>query len=253
MASIRRLGRGLVMGVLVSVLSGCGGAEVPQPQVILAQLQKTYPGAPIEAVKPTPMKGLYEVTLGGKVMYADASGRYVLFGRMLDMQDAEQTQLAELDAQERSTVATADRVREMIQASERNAIKYVKGTGATSLYLFTDPKCPYCRQLEVELDKLDNVTVYKFPYPVLSLESRSIAARVWCSADRRAEWAKAIRGEPVRGPASCPTPMDTNIQAGKALGIRGTPTLLDTKGRMLVGYRSAQSIAQSLDIPGDFK
>lgn len=34
----------------------------------------------------------------------------------------------------------------------KDAIKSVKGTGKRQLAIFSDPNCPYCKQLEVELE-----------------------------------------------------------------------------------------------------
>jgi hypothetical protein len=42
-------------------------------------------------------------------------------------------------------------------------------TGERVLAVFSDPDCPYCQRLESELEKLDNVTVYTFAYPLESL------------------------------------------------------------------------------------
>lgn len=218
---------------------------------VLARLQTAYPGAQIETVKPTPMKSVFEVNLGGRVMYSDASGRYVLFGRMHDMQEEKSSAISqEYEQTELPVPTSAQGVRDLFRSADRNSIKYVKGTGATSLYLFTDPKCPYCRQLEAELDKLDNVTVYKFPYPVLSNESRNISMKVWCSQNQAAEWTKAMRGAAIQGPAACPNPLDANIRMARELGLKGTPALLNSQGKLLVGYRSAESVAQLFGLPG---
>ncbi len=49
------------------------------------------------------------------------------------------------------------------------AIKYVKGKGERTLYIFSDPDCPYCQRLEQNMVGVDNVTVYVFLYPLTSL------------------------------------------------------------------------------------
>jgi thiol:disulfide interchange protein DsbC len=247
--------RQFVLVVLAAICSGCGGSELIDPATVKVQLQAAYPGASIEVVKPTPMKGLFEVNLGGRVMYSDASGRYVLFGRMHDMQSEEAQAVAgNLPASsDDTTVSSRQAVTELVKAADRNAIKYVKGNGATALYLFTDPKCPYCRPTETELEKLDNVTIYKFMYPILSDESRTISTKVWCSSDRLAAWKRVMTGGGIQGPGGCATPLDANISLAKALGIRGTPTLLNSQGRMLVGFQSADSVAQLITTAGGSK
>ena len=58
-----------------------------------------------------------------------------------------------------------------------DAIKIVRGKGERVLVVFSDPDCPYCKRLEPELDKLNNVTLYTFPYPLESLHPESPQTR----------------------------------------------------------------------------
>jgi thiol:disulfide interchange protein DsbC len=59
----------------------------------------------------------------------------------------------------------------------------VRGKGERVMAVFSDPDCPYCRRLESELDKLDNVTLYTFPYPLEGLhpEAKDKSIAVWCA------------------------------------------------------------------------
>ena len=46
-----------------------------------------------------------------------------------------------------------------------NAVKVVKGTAARKIAVFSDPNCPYCKQLETTLKSVDNVTRLHLPVP----------------------------------------------------------------------------------------
>ena len=62
----------------------------------------------------------------------------------------------------------------------KSAIKIVKGDGKRQLAVFTDPNCPYCKQLEKELVNVTNVTIYTLLYPVLN-GSMELSKKIWCS------------------------------------------------------------------------
>ena len=51
----------------------------------------------------------------------------------------------------------------------KDAIKEVRGKGQRKLVVFSDPDCPYCKKLERDLPRLDNVTIYTFPFPLEGL------------------------------------------------------------------------------------
>jgi len=46
-------------------------------------LLKSMPTLPIESVTPSPIKGLFEVTVGGDIVYVSDDGKYLLQGRLL--------------------------------------------------------------------------------------------------------------------------------------------------------------------------
>jgi thiol:disulfide interchange protein DsbC len=251
---MRKSARAWYLPLLVgsSLMAGaCSGSEKPEIDTVLVNLKAAFPGAQIDGVKATPMKGLYEVGLAGRVMYSDATGRYLLMGPLHDMQAAPATNSSETASTEQRL--DPESFGKIVSAAQRNAFKRVIGSGARQLYLFSDPKCPYCRSLEAELDKLQDVTIHTFLYPVLSQESSSIAMNVWCAKDRAAEWKKVMSGGSARGSASCAAPLQANIRMAQSLRIVGTPTLVGAEGKVLVGYQSEASIAPLLAVKGNLK
>lgn len=237
-----------IFALLASLLySGCGGAG--EAADVRQRLQAAYPGAPIGSVQSTPVKGLYQVSLDGQLMYSDASGRYLLFGNLHDM-EKDGPQAADAAPSAGATgpvlVFAPEKLQALMDAAPRQAIRYVKGNGAKDLYIFSDPLCGYCRQLDPELDKITDVTVHYFVLPVLSKQSRTIAQQVWCAADRAKQWKHVLAGGVAQGTGTCETPLDDNVRLAGTLGIRGTPTLANAQGRVLGGYQTAQAIKQEL-------
>lgn len=236
----------LITTALLAVLTLSGTAQAenapapPDTSEIAAQLQGMYPKTRFSGVRRSPVAGLYEVTMGDNVAYTDVQGRYFIFGHLYDMKE-------QLDLTAQTSVA-AKRVA-FPSSFLNNAIKVVKGDGSRVVAVFSDPDCPYCRRLEGELAKLDNITVYTFLFPLESQhpESKSKSIAVWCAADRQSAWRQAIQTDTIPRLAACANPINDNLVLGSALGVFGTPTLIAMDGRVLPGAASADRIDQWLN------
>ena len=101
--------------------------------------KKNYPDIPITSVTPSPLSGIYEVYVSGKIIYTDENAKYLFFGNLLDVKN--QKNLTEDRISELSKI-------DVKQLPLKQAIKHIKGKGERTLYVFTDPDCPYCQKLE---------------------------------------------------------------------------------------------------------
>ena len=203
------------------------------------RLKDLYPATRIERVQTSEIPALYEVTMGKNSAYTDATGRYFVFGHLFDMNTQRDLTAERMEKQQRIDFG---------QLPLGDAIKTVRGKGERVLAVFSDPDCPYCKRLEAELDKLDNVTLYIFPYPLEGLHPEAVgkAVAVWCAPDRVRAWADLMRTGKVPASRNCENPIQRNIQLAQRLGINGTPTMLSTDGRMLPGAASSDRIEQWL-------
>jgi thiol:disulfide interchange protein DsbC len=177
--------------------------------------------------------------MGRNAAYTDSTGRYFIFGHLFDMKEQRDLTVERVEKAARiafETLPLAD------------AIKTVRGKGERVIAVFSDPDCPFCRRLETELDKLDNVTLYTFLYPLEGLhpEANGKAIAVWCAKDRSGAWSELMRSGKVPTKASCDNPIERNIQLGQRLSIQGTPTLISTDGRLLPGAAPRERIEQWL-------
>lgn len=207
---------------------------------INAKFKAMYPNTTITDLRASGVEGLYEVLMGNNVAYTDASGRYFVFGHLFDM--AQQVDLTAQRLQERQN----NRKVEFPAKHLANAIKTVKGDGSRQLVVFSDPNCGYCKKLEPELAKLDNVTIYTFLYPVLGEDSKTLAIATWCAPNRNRAWTDLMMGQKRPALVSCATPIAENTTLGAGLGITGTPTLITADGRLLPGAASAEKINEWL-------
>lgn len=202
-------------------------------------LKDLYPATQIERVQTSEISGLYEVMMGKNSAYTDATGRYFVFGHLYDMKAQRDLTAERMEKQQRINFA---------QLPLDDAIKTVHDKGERVLVVFSDPDCPFCKRLEPELDKLNNVTLYTFPYPLESLhpESPGKAVAVWCAPDRARAWADLMKTGKAPANKNCDNPIQRNIQLAQRLGVNGTPTLFAADGRMLPGAASVERIEQWL-------
>ena len=215
-------------------------ADAPDPITrIEAALKAAYPATSFRDIRPTPLPGIYEVTMGRNLAYVGGDARHFLFGHLYDMREQRDLTADRLEVARRidfTSLPLAD------------AITTVRGDGSRMLAVFSDPDCPYCRKLERELARLDNVTVHTFLYPLAELhpEARQHAIAVWCAPDRAAAWKAlmldGIAGKSAPPAAECAHPVDRNIALARMLGVEGTPALFDVRGRHLAGAVLVQRI-----------
>lgn len=228
------------VALAASATLGCTAHADQTTDKLKATLQSRLPDIQIKSIAKAPIPGLYEVNLGSQLIYADATGEYVIAGELVDTKtrtNLSEARLAELNKVDFASLPL-DR-----------AVKVVKGNGSRRIVVFSDPNCPYCKQLESTLKSVDNVTVYTFLYPVLSPDSVTKSKAIWCAADRAKTWeAWMVNHQSPASPASnCDTSvLDKNLALGHGLNVTGTPTIILSDGRRLPGAVSASELNEAL-------
>lgn len=224
---------------LLAAFTSAHGANTDKMRKLLTE---RMPGAQIGAITKAPFGNLYEVVINGmNVFYTDAQANVAIIGKVIDLKTRKD--LVEARTQDLRRVDFASLPLE-------HAIVSKKGDGSRKLAVFSDPDCPFCRELEKELAKVDNVTLYTFLLPIRELhpDAERKAALVWCAADRAGAWAALmLKGEePAAGDQPCTPPLDAIRAVADKSWINGTPALVFADGRMVPGGIDAARIEQQL-------
>ncbi len=198
------------------------------------QLQSKFPNAKVESVIKTQYGGLYEVYMDGRIHYTDEKMTFMMIGELID------TKTSLNVTEQRFRKLTALNLKELPPLEM--AIKRVKGDGRRRLLVFSDPMCPYCRRIEQEFAKLNNVTLYLFPYPIEKRfpGSTELSKAIWCAPDRGKAWDEwMLKGKRPEAKGTCPTPIEDIDRIGNKLGIGITPTVIFADGAPMNGMVSA--------------
>lgn len=271
----RRLtvGRVLVLLLIVAAfIAAAIGAKAayaalrPADASVIALLKARLPKTQVSKVDCAVVDGLCEVTAGNNLFYVDRSGRYLVIGRVYDMetrQDLTATRLLEINPD--TLIGGAAKANSAPEGGEPpiakavgaaapvapsrisldglpkdGAIVWGNQSGKT-VTVFSDFRCGYCRALSNTLRSM-NVRVVERPISVLG--SRNLANQVYCAKNRETALHQAYSGEPLRNSATCDTSgLDANERFARSHGLNGTPVIVRADGAMIEGYRPKEALA----------
>lgn len=230
----------LVSMLAMAALFSTGARAQDADEAKLRQaLQAKFPKLVLESVTRMPFGGIYEVVLGGEVVYTDIKAEFMMGGTLYDIRNMPARNITQETTQKLAVKSLA--------GAHDIAIKMVRGNGKRVIYTFEDPNCGYCRELYKEFGKMTDITIYTFLLPILSPDSREKSVAVWCSKDRAKAWdqlmTKAALTEQTK---PCDAPLEKTAQLAQRFNIRGTPAMFLASGQQLGGYVPAAQIEQAL-------
>lgn len=229
----------LAMMTMAALFSTSAHAQDADETKLRQALQAKFPKLPIESITKMPFNGIFEVVMGGEIVYTDIRAEFMMGGTLYDIRNTPMRNITQDTSQRLASKALA--------GAHDSAIKMVRGNGRRVIYTFEDPNCGYCRELYKEFGKMTDVTIYTFLLPILSPDSREKSVSVWCSKDRAKAWDQLMTKTALtEQPKSCDTPLEKNAQLAQRFNIRGTPAVFLANGQQLGGYVPAAQIEQAL-------
>jgi thiol:disulfide interchange protein DsbC len=205
-------------------------------------IEAAYPKFKVESVIKTPYAGLYEVFMGGQIVYTDEKLSFLIAeGRLVDPKTKKDV--------------TGERMEELTKVDFNSlpldqAIKVVKGNGSRKLVVFSDVDCPYCKKLEQnELTNINDVTVYTFLYPIEQLhpDAANKSKSIWCATNRVKAWNDWIFNSQLpKTIGNCEVPLEKVGDLARKMGVTSTPTLIFSDGRRMLGAQPHKEIEKYL-------
>jgi len=226
----------------IALLSAFATAAVADEASVKKAVESAYPKFKVEKVTKTPYAGLYEVFMGGQIIYTDEKMSFLIAeGRLVDpktKKDLTGERLEELTKIDFSTLPL------------NQAIKVVKGNGSRKLVVFSDVDCPFCKRLERnELVNITDVTIYTFLYPIEQLhpDAANKSKLIWCAKDRVKAWEDWIlRDQLASAAGSCDVPLEKVGELARKVGVTSTPTLIFADGKRMLGAQPYKEIERML-------
>ena len=239
-----KLNQSVIITILATslfLLSQWAGAD----EASLKKLVETaYPKFKVDSVTKTPYAGLYEVFMGGQIIYTDEKLTFLIAeGRLVDPKSKKDV--------------TGERMDELTKIDFNSlpldqAIKVVKGNGSRKLVVFSDVDCPYCKRLEQnELVNVTDVTIYTFLYPLAQLHPDSAAKSksIWCADNRVKAWQDWIlKGQLPTSTGNCEVPLEKVGELARKVGVNSTPTLFFADGKRMMGAQPYKEIEKGLQM-----
>jgi thiol:disulfide interchange protein DsbC len=223
-------------GCGVGACAGCHSLDQKEAGEILGGLVDKVNKVEFAEV---PGMWLVEVEKGPNKLpvYIDFSKKYVLSGsviRLADQGDVTQERFARMNRIDPGRIPLGD------------ALLLGKASAKIKVIVFTDPECPFCKKLHVELKEVirrdpDIAFLIKLFPLKMHPNAYGTAKSIVCA--RSLEFLElSFAGKPVP-PASCETRVvDQTMAMAPDLGIQSTPTLVLPNGLVLPGYKSADEL-----------
>ncbi len=209
--------------------------------VVEERIRALAPNAQSIAISETPIEGILMVQVGGDIVYATADGKFLIQGRVVNLETHEDlTEVAKSEVR-RELMAGIDASKQITFAPENPAY---------DLTVFTDIDCGYCRKLHAQVKEYNDngIAIHYMAFPRAGIGSNSYdkAVSVWCASDQQAALTLAKQGADP-DPEHCENPIAEQYELGVALGVTGTPALLTKDGTLIPGYVPPEQLRERLD------
>jgi thiol:disulfide interchange protein DsbC len=240
----------LIGGLLAGAPASAGDtdSEAAAIERLRSNLADRQPRLQIDAIRATPVPGIYEVASGPNLYYLTPDARYLLRGELIDLKAGRNLTQARQGAKAHEVVSQLDPGRMVtLEPAQRPATRHVT--------VFTDPSCPYCRRLHEELlaiveDYPVQVRYAMFPRAGPDSDAAEKLRDVWCADDPVTALTRAKAGQSVPARADdCEAPLEQHWQAAQKIGVSGTPYLvIGDDGPVVPGYRPRKKLLSLLGL-----
>ncbi len=210
-------------------------------------------GPQIDEITKTPIAGLYELRVGGDIVYSDDQANYLIYPSR-DVGDGRLPDGHLLDARNKTDLTdqrlTKLMEKEVPKLPYGDALVFKQGSGARRMVVFEDPNCHYCRDAERNFMQLKDVTIYTFLIPILGQDSVIKARTIWCSKNNAQAWRSwMVDGlMPPRPMGKCDiSVLERNLDLAARHHLNYTPAIIFDDGSRFAGNADLEHLTKRLD------
>ena len=236
---------------------GCGSQECTKCHSLTVEEASKllgFSGVTVKSVKPAPSHGLHEVLFekdgGVGVVFIDYGKKHLVQGMLIDLQTLQPVAAHEKDMPQPKQFSGVDPKLIPVQ----HAVVMGNPKAAKKIYVFTDPDCPYCRQLHPLLQQLakqtPDLSINIMLYPLVQLHPQSYdKSRVVIHSKKRELLDNAFEGKELPKPRKDEgkAAVDAIITFAQQQGISGTPMILLPNGSLYQGPRDVDAIRKAVE------
>ncbi len=237
---MRRTAQVILLAIILTPISGTILAK-DKFELVEERIRELAPSAKSIAVSETRMTGILQVQIEGDIVYATEDGRYLIQGRVIDMDTRE-------DLTEMAKSEVRKELLEDIDVTKQ--IEFVPEKTTYDLTVFTDIDCGYCRKLHSQMAEYNEqgIAIHYMAFPRAGIGSASYEkfVSVWCADDQQAAMTEAKAGTDPE-PRQCDNPIAEQYQLGIALGVTGTPAIMTSDGQLIPGYVPPATLRERLE------
>lgn len=236
-------------GVCIALLPMAATAQLSQEQVdkLRSALDQPALGLSVESVEASEMPGLFAVQfINGPVVYANEDGSFFIVGDLHSVGPDGFVNLTEKRRdQSRLTLLASVDMADMIVFSPEGETK-------DHVTVFTDVTCFYCQKLHQEVPELNamgiEVRYMAYPRAGLASDGYNKLATAWCAEDPQTTLTRLKAKKTVKEQLCDPNPIADQFALGQQAGVRGTPAIVTSSGKMLPGYQPAAELAAAIGV-----
>jgi len=198
-------------------------------------------------VKFSEVPGLWVVDLdqeGKKIpIYLDFSKQFLISGRVVRLATKE-------DVTEKRFVAL-NKI-DVAEIPLDDALVLGKPDAAHKIIVFDDPECSFCRKMQGEMAKVvemrPDIVFYIKMFPLTNIHPKAYnkAKAIICEKSLKL-LEESLAGKEIPPPQCETDQVEKNIDLGRKIFIKSTPTLIFPDGSVVPGYKSAERIIEFLD------
>ena len=231
-----------------------GGTE-DDKKAMLEKVRRGLPHLEVKGIASTPVPGVYVMdTASGhesRMIHVLDGGSHVIVGDMYALREDGAFNVTETHREAQRRILLRD------MASEDSIASSPNGARRSTLFVFVDVDCRFCRELHQEVEQLNlhGIEVRYLAYPRGGPESATWKkmTSAWCSKDRKNAISRLMRGELAERAAatSCEATIAAQYELAITMNAKGTPLIVSDSGKAVHGFFPAMELLDRLGLAED--